>query len=400
MPHAYNPAVGGVETICKMLSEALQLQGHTVTVLTSNVASVQDYYISVTEVVAPDSELVQGVSVIRVKYVSALWRLALFLWRLSGDRSIIRRLANQLINSVQSRFKHSIKIYISRVHPDIVLALPHLVINVEAVVAAKKILNFPLVMMPLLHEHDPNWESDSVRDALEHADAVVALTRNEASRLVAYYGVAADRLFVIPPGVDSVAGLEELSDADRGQNILYLGRLATTKGLGDLIDAMNRVWDRHPDVTLTLAGAKIPESAQIDALIQSLPASRQACVVQCHDISEQEKSALLRSARCLVLPSRIESFGLVLLEAWAEATPVICWDLPVFSEVVADGVDGLLADAEQGDLSDAILRLLNDADMAKEMGRAGHRKVSTMYRWEQIASQYLEAYEYAIAHAR
>ncbi len=400
VPHAYSPVIGGVETICKMLSETLQQQGHGVSVLTGNVASVQDYYVSDDAVDAPEEEVIEGVRVIRITYVSLLWRVALRLWQSSASQSVFRRLSNRLINRVQHRFKRGIQSHIARISPDVVLTMPHLVINVEAVLAAKRTLGFPLVMMPLLHEHDQNWEPESMKHALRHADSVIALTAFEADRLNTYYNVERERIFVIPPGVSLTNQQDDLAQRSPPNNILYLGRMVTTKGLDELISAMQKVWKTDPDVTLTLAGVRVDESTEIDALIEALPDHFRKRVIQHHNITEQMKKTLLSDALCLVLPSRIESFGLVLLEAWSEGVPVISWDLPVFSELIRHGEDGLLAPVDDVDLSRSILTLLNDPHAAQQMGLAGHSKVSQMYNWEQISAQYIQAYQAAIANAR
>jgi glycosyltransferase involved in cell wall biosynthesis len=115
-------------------------------------------------------------------------------------------------------------------------------------------------------------------------------------------------------------------------------------------------------------------------------------------ISEAEKAELLRASRCLVLPSKTESFGMVILDAWAQQTPAITWDLPVFRDIVDDAETGLLVDPDGGAaaLAGAIGRLLDAPDEAIRIGRAGYRKAVDAYSWTNVSAVYLQAYEHAI----
>jgi hypothetical protein len=96
----------------------------------------------------------------------------------------------------------ALKGHIESWRPDVVVALPHLVKNVELVLRVRERLPFPLVMLPLLHESDPNWPLVVVKEALTLADAVVAYTVHEKARLVSDYCVPHERVFVGGMGVD------------------------------------------------------------------------------------------------------------------------------------------------------------------------------------------------------
>ncbi len=106
-----------------------------------------------------------------------------------------------------------------------------------------------------------------------------------------------------------------------GRMFVYLGQVSEGKGVDDLV-----AWwvAAKPEATLVLAGAvrmPIPESAQVLALGR---------------VSEREKWGALAAADALILPSRFESLGIVLLEAWQSGTPVIVRaDNPVTAGQVA-----------------------------------------------------------------
>ena len=165
---------------------------------------------------------------------------------------------------------------------------------------------------------------------------------------------------------------------------------------------MRLVWPKHPDAELAIAGARLPESAEVDAQIAALSPPDRARIIQCGRVTDAEKHSLLQSARCLVLPSKIELLGMVILNSWAHARPVITWDLPVFRSTVDDGVTGLLADTRGGSaaLAEAILYILENPDEADRMGIAGYKVAKSTHSWSNVAAAYLDAYRYAIHAAR
>ena len=92
---------------------------------------------------------------------------------------------------------------------------------------------------------------------------------------------------------------------------------------------------------------------------------------------------------------------MVILDAWAQATPVIAWDLPVFRTTIDRGRTGLLVDplGGSGALGEAILWMLQNGDCAEKMGQAGYERAAHDYSWQSVAATYLQAYEYAVRHS-
>ena len=400
VPHAYHPVVGGAEAICKRVSEELAARGHDVHVLTTDVGAVQAYYEFGHRRVGPADETIAGVRVTRLPYSNVMWDAGASIANTIRPARIGRAAASRAMNMLRRRLADTIASRIADHRPDIVMTLPHLVVNVCAVLEARRRAAFPLVLVPMLHEHDPNWDAAAMSDALRQADAVIALTTHERRRLATAYGVPGEKIFMASVGIDASAS--DPSGSIRAQRVVFLGRKATTKGIDILIEAMRSVWVENPDVELCIAGVRLPETDAIDRQIAALPDECRRRVTDLPTLTDDEKTALIGSARCLVLPSKIESFGMAILDAWACATPVVTWDLPVFRSVVEDGRTGFLADPDEGApaLARAILRLVNDPAAAVQMGRAGRREAADAYSWESVAATYLLAYEYASSHFR
>ncbi len=102
-------------------------------------------------------------------------------------------------------------------------------------------------------------------------------------------------------------------------------------------------------------------------------------------VTDQEKQALLAAASVVVQPSRVESFGPVSLEAWANAKPVIAADTAVMCELIESGRDGFLVPfGEPKPLALAIQQLLNNRAEREAMGLQGQKKCLNQFTWDTI----------------
>jgi glycosyltransferase involved in cell wall biosynthesis len=390
VPHGYRPARGGAEDLCLGLSESLAARGHSVRVIVTDLATPEGLYRFGVAPSGAGDETTNGVDIRRVN-PGVAYRTGNVIYR--RDPYSIRPIATRLRRSVRDRLTAAIRFEIDTYRPDVVLTLPHLFESVRAVFEIHDADPFPLVWMPLLHEEDPNWPFDEIRELLPSADALIAVTNHEAARLIDGYGADPERVHVISPGV---AVPDDPPDTvDGPPTVLFLGRLAASKGIYRLAEAMEAVWRAVPEARLVIAGATTPETARIRAMLADTTAGSGSGIVEIlPDLTESEKQGLLRSASVLVLPSTMESFGIVLLEAWASATPVIALDTPVMREIVTSGIDGVLVDpSDDEELAGEISGLLTDPGHARAMGLSGFRNVADRYSWDAAAEQLEAIYE-------
>jgi glycosyltransferase involved in cell wall biosynthesis len=243
----------------------------------------------------------------------------------------------------------------------------------------------------MLHETDPNWPIDEVRAAVPHADALIAMTRVEADRLISGYGADPDRVHVVPPGVEVPDTPPSLAAAP--PTVLYLGRISRTKGLDVLPGAMAKVRDRVPDARLVVAGSTTPDLPAIRETFAAGEADTGPVDFRV-DVSEDDKARLLGEATVLVLPSERESFGMVLLEAWAAATPVVAVDMPVMRETVHEGSDGyLFPGGDAAALGRILGDLLVDPQRSRSLGLAGYERVNGDFTWDAVAARLEDVYD-------
>jgi glycosyltransferase involved in cell wall biosynthesis len=116
-----------------------------------------------------------------------------------------------------------------------------------------------------------------------------------------------------------------------------------------------------------------------------------------HDVVTQ----LYSHAAVFCCPSVYEPFGLINLEAMACETPVVASAVGGILEVVVDGETGFLVPpAKPEALADALRRVLDDAGLARRLGRAGRRRVEAQFSWASVAERTERVYADAVAEFR
>jgi phosphatidyl-myo-inositol alpha-mannosyltransferase len=204
-----------------------------------------------------------------------------------------------------------------------------------------------------------------------------------------FYG---GRYRIIPNGVHvpEAAGVDhaESHPPQRQLRILFIGQAVERKGLPVLLRAFEALRDQIP-ATLTLVGASPEEVAHMmldDRGVHALG-----------KVSEERKLAELERAEVLCAPSlHGESFGMVLTEAFAAATPVLASDIPGYRDVLRDGRDGLLVQA--GDalaLAEALRTLALDPRLRARMALQA-RERAERFAWPHVAAEVLDSYEQAL----
>lgn len=221
---------------------------------------------------------------------------------------------------------------------------------------------------------------------LKDAKLVVANSQATASELSAF-GIRPAEALVLTPAVDPAPG-EAVPIAHGGKVILAVGRLVPRKGFDRLIRLLPELRKACGDISLTIAGAG-PEEGRLraDAIRAGVGAHVRFEIAPSRD----KLAELYRGADVFALPVRrsdrdVEGFGIVFLEAALHGLPSVSSRVGGVPEAVQDGATGLLVDPDsEGELFEALKRLLNDAALAARLGRAGRDRVLKDFRWEDRA---------------
>ncbi|MES2172161.1 MAG: glycosyltransferase [Actinomycetota bacterium] len=228
------------------------------------------------------------------------------------------------------------------------------------------------------------------------ATAIVAGSAAEATALIDLARAPADRVWVIPPGVDldlfapslvaPVRVHRELG-IDPGRPIVaVVGRIQPLKDQELAIRALALA---KPGPVMVVAGEATPGD---EGYLESLRALG-GDVRFVGALSRERLADLLAAAWITILPSHSETFGIVALESAASGTPVIAYRGSGMVESVADGVSGLLIDTrEPADWAAGIDELLGDRERLAALG-ASARHHAEPYTWAASATALLALYE-------
>jgi glycosyltransferase involved in cell wall biosynthesis len=116
-------------------------------------------------------------------------------------------------------------------------------------------------------------------------------------------------------------------------------------------------------------------------------------------VDDATRRDMLAALDVLALPSRTESFGIVFPEAWANGKPVVGADAGAIPDLVQDGVNGLLTHfGDVEGLANALARLLNDAELARQLGAAGQALALARYTWPSVLNRVRAAFEIALGY--
>jgi glycosyltransferase involved in cell wall biosynthesis len=204
-------------------------------------------------------------------------------------------------------------------------------------------------------------------------------------------GIGANRVRYIPNFVES----EPAEPADRGlfdtpanvPLILWMGRMTHSKGPDVLVKALAQV----PKAHLWMAGSGDMRE-ELEGLVHKLDLQDRVRFLGWRE----DVFNLLSAADVFVCASRHEAMGNVILEAWAQSTPVVAARSPGPEHLIQNGHTGLLVDNDCPDsLADGLNRLIKTPDQARLMGLEGNRHLAENFNRETIVDKYVELFQAA-----
>jgi glycosyltransferase involved in cell wall biosynthesis len=244
----------------------------------------------------------------------------------------------------------------------------------------------------------------ALRVLLSRSDLVVAPSHGHRALFAGAFPELRDRARVVHAGIDvdwwrsATESARGAGAAHRPPYVVSVSAYKEQKGLDVLLRAFRRLTASHPELRLALCGDGHlrPELERL-ALDLGI-ASR---VDFAGPRTRAEVAGLLAGARAFVLPSRFETFGIAILEALASGVPVVATRAGGIPEIVTDGHDGLLIDAEDDTaLAHALDRLLGGDAMARRLADNGLRTVRDRFTLARAGAAYEAAFVEALGRTR
>jgi glycosyltransferase involved in cell wall biosynthesis len=226
------------------------------------------------------------------------------------------------------------------------------------------------------------------------SDLVVLPSEAYRKKFLDAFPTLADRTIFIHNGVDPA----QFNSAQNGRHtvtagdryVLCVAELQEYKAIDILLKAAAPLLNADPQLTLVLAGDG-PRRADLESLATALGIRHQTMFLGTQGASEVAR--LLYGCEVMVLPSRMEPFGIVLIEAMACRTPIVATCVGGIPEIVQHEVSGLLVEPDNPEaLTAALRRVLGDGDLRRTIADNGYARVIERFCCSHNGAAYLDAF--------
>jgi glycosyltransferase involved in cell wall biosynthesis len=236
---------------------------------------------------------------------------------------------------------------------------------------------------------------------IHSADIIIGVSHHEIELLNKVIPLDQEKIRYIPNGIhfdkydpipDPSPFLKEYKPSR--PLILYVGRLASNKGLETLVDSAPEVIKEFPEATFALVGEDEGMKAILEKKLKKYGIS-QHFIFTGHIMDITLFRSSFSACDLFVLPSEWEAFGIVLCEAMACEKACIGTRVGGVPEVIGkDQETGLIVEyADPKQLASAIIELLGDDKRRKVMGRAGRKRVQAKFTWKKVVDQIEDVYK-------
>ena len=246
----------------------------------------------------------------------------------------------------------------------------------------------------------PNWAF------IRLADQIIVPSHFLRNLVVANFGISKGKVSVIPNGVNlqqfrpqlRIDKIQRKYDLGDSPVILFVGRIYPEKGVDLLIESIPLVQKRVKDVKLLIVGPASNEiyMKQLRSLISKL-GLHNVIFTGAIDV-KKELPEIYAACTLFCCPSvHGEGFGNVALEALASGKPVVATRSGGLPEIIEDGKVGYIVPVMQKEeLAQALIRILEDPDLQKTMGREARKLAEELFSWGMVANEYLKLFEEVI----
>lgn len=380
----YKPSsLTGSEAAMVLLCEALAKERrHTIRVITSDVVHGEGFY---NPFEARHEKKVETLNNVKVRRLLVNWLVASVYYMLAklfplGGASAFKAFGPHLVG---------LELAILEARPDLIHVAPMPMAHLYFTWRIAKHHAIPLVITPDMHFDDPRFKNLLIDTILASAAAVIAHTEYEKAALSAR-GVAKERITVIPLSYLSANDFNLTAKLSQEPTVLFLGTKSFDKGTVHLLEVWPQVRQKIPQAKLIVAG--VPTRSWVKGKKNKDFTN----VEELDYVTGGTKQGLLSASHILVVPSRTESFGMVLLEAWAKGKPVIGGSAGATREMISEGRDGYTVNfGDVDNLAKKIINLLQNPTQQKQLGLAGRQKAKTFTK-QRMVGRTLKVYRQVV----
>jgi phosphatidylinositol alpha-1,6-mannosyltransferase len=267
---------------------------------------------------------------------------------------------------------------------------------------ANKIFGIPYVISAYGGEILHAFRARSVRKNFARARKIIAIS-NFTKSLLVNLSVEEEKIVIVPCGTDPEKFRPNLDPQPiirkyglAGKRvILSVSRLVERKGHANVIAALLEVLKKVPETVYLIVGTGDQED---NLKKQVAELGLREHVILAGSVPDEEIPLCYAACDIFVMPSfpaqegeNVEGFGIAFLEANSCGKPVVGGKSGGVEDAIADGKTGILVNSHNvGEISNAIVRLLCDRDLAQRLGSAGRERVVSEYNWKEVSRKILD----------
>jgi len=388
--HIFPPAIDGGSKVVYQLSHQLETHGHQIIYLSSDCTSTDDFVNSKYQKI---STIYHQKSNIYLPVYHHLRRPLKFINIFIPNNFYLHQLLQILqkgpILKIIPFIKTTIKII--KFKPDLIIAGPLPTTIILYANFFKKILSTKLLINSSFHQSDPDFSRLPLVKTLQSADYLWTLTQYESDFFIKNLKIKPSKIILAGNGVESdflKTKKSKTINYDLSSTILFVGSLAAHKRVDLLIKAFSTIYDSQSNISLIIVGQKTLFYPEIHKLYLLLPKSIRKKIHFKFNINNKDLIKIIDQCQFLVLPSIQESFGLVLVEAWARSKAIITSNIPPLKEIVTSSNGGLVFKIDNiNDLQQKIQKLISNPKLCRQLGQNGHLYVKNNYTWNKVSQK-------------
>lgn len=216
------------------------------------------------------------------------------------------------------------------------------------------------------------------RTIYQNASHIFTRSRHVTHSIVEQYGCHPDKVTCVYAGSNLQPDAEPLdNEGYSNKNILFVGVDWERKGGPELVQAFRQVLPAHPDARLTIVGCTPQVDVPNCEVVGRLPLT--------------QVREYYRRASVFCLPTKLEPFGIVFIEAFSYRLPVVATRVGAIPDFVIPGENGYLVEpGEINCLAERLIQLLADPAKCRAFGEHGRRLVRENYNWEAVGRRMKE----------
>lgn len=210
----------------------------------------------------------------------------------------------------------------------------------------------------------------------ENATINFTMSNHVTYSIINDYQIDPKKVSCVYAGPNSIIeNVDKISDARYGaKNILFVGVNWERKGGPTLVKAFEKILKTHPDANLTIVGCNPEIDVKNCNIVGKIPVT---------DVSKYYEKASI-----FCLPTTLEPFGMVFVEAMTYKLPIVSTRIGALPDFVEDGINGFLVEPEDSDtLAEKLTTLLNSSSQCKSFGEYSVHIVKNKYTWENVGKK-------------